>query len=253
MASTKLCDLGQHFLTNSDIVEKAVGAANIISSDIILEIGPGKGIITEKIAKKAKKVIAVEIDKSLNQYLKSLPVNVEIIYGNIFDLFDSLEFNKIISNIPYNISEQLINRIIMSKVELAVLFTGERFANILLNKGSKWNIITGLFFDIELLSKVPRQYFYPVPRTDSALICLKRKNDFASGINKAIKEIILNPSKKTKNAIISAFINIQNKTKKQAKNALKELNLSESILNKSPYELSNIQFRKMYELLSKVF
>ena len=81
--------LGQNFLEDKTIVEKIVKAADLKPSDFVIEIGPGKGILTEEIAKRAKKVIAVEIDEQLVDYLREKfrnTPNIEIIHANILKI-----------------------------------------------------------------------------------------------------------------------------------------------------------------------
>src|SRR3989344_8371841 len=78
--------LGQHFLINKKIVTDIIGAGGLSKKDIVLEVGPGKGVLTEALAQKVKKVIAVEKDRELVEYLKNKfekQKNIEIFYGDI--------------------------------------------------------------------------------------------------------------------------------------------------------------------------
>ena len=98
---------GQHFLIDKNIIEKEINEATLAKSDIVLEIGPGKGALTRELAKKAKQVIAIEIDKQLyNVLLKDIPDNVTLICDDVmkvdFSLFPS--FTKVVANLPYQIS-----------------------------------------------------------------------------------------------------------------------------------------------------
>ena len=95
-------NLGQNFLIDKNIANKEVDYANINSKDIVLEIGPGYGILTNCLAEKAKKVVAIEIDKKLFEYLEiNKPKNVILIEGNVLkiDLNSLPKFNKVVSNL----------------------------------------------------------------------------------------------------------------------------------------------------------
>ena len=84
--------LGQNFLIDKKVAEKEIHYADINSNDVVLEIGPGKGILTELLAKKAKKIVAVEIDTRLyNELKENLPDNVVLINSDVL----KLDFNDI--------------------------------------------------------------------------------------------------------------------------------------------------------------
>jgi len=103
--------LGQNFLKDKTIAEKIVKAADLKPSDFVIEIGPGKGILTEKIAKRAKKVIAIEIDRKLVDYLRRKFINkknIEIINNNILKI-NLLELQNLFSVIPAQAGIQSVN------------------------------------------------------------------------------------------------------------------------------------------------
>ena len=95
--------LGQHFLAKSDILDKIVEYGCLTDKDVVLEVGAGRGELTKRIAEKAGKVIAVEIDQELVEELEkklSSYSNVQILVGDVLKLKPS-GFNKVISNPPY--------------------------------------------------------------------------------------------------------------------------------------------------------
>ena len=101
---------GQNFLIDKRIAEREVKSAGIIQDDTVLEIGPGYGILTKLLAKKAKKVIAIEIDESLFNNLRNcLPNNVKLLHGDALKIdFKTLpKFDKIVSNLPFQISSPI--------------------------------------------------------------------------------------------------------------------------------------------------
>jgi 16S rRNA (adenine1518-N6/adenine1519-N6)-dimethyltransferase len=108
--------IGQHFLREASIAKKEVEYANLSNKDIVLEIGPGNGILTKLLANKAKKVIAIEIDSRLVKELKDvLPENVMLIHGDALkiDFRDLPRFNKVVSNLPFNISSTSLHPIVI--------------------------------------------------------------------------------------------------------------------------------------------
>ena len=246
-------NLDQHFLKDAKIVKAMVKAGEISSSDTVLEIGPGKGILTKEIALKAGKVIAIEIDEGLVEYLDQMPENVQIIYANALDRMDALEYNKIIASIPYSITEPLFKRIIKRIPELTVLLIGKDFFELLSgNKNyteekSKWAVIGKIFLDIKKIKDVPPTTFEPEPKTDSVIVKLTKRKKELNAKEKVIRELILQDDKKTKNAIIYALVKAGEMTKKQAKEKVKKMGLNETLLERNSDRLSSEQFSAVIE------
>jgi 16S rRNA (adenine1518-N6/adenine1519-N6)-dimethyltransferase len=104
---------GQHFLVSSSVAEKILEIAEVRDTDIILEIGPGKGALTDLLVRRARKVIALEIDANLVKFLKerfSQSKNIEIIHADALKHdYDKIPDKvKIVANLPYYISTPLI-------------------------------------------------------------------------------------------------------------------------------------------------
>jgi len=234
--------LDQHFLKDENILGKIVDAAQISSKDIILEIGPGKGILTAELAKKAEKVLAIELDEEFKLFLDKMPANVEVKYGNALELMSGVKFNKIVANIPYNITEPLFSKLLKTKVETAVLLIGKNFYNILMGKDSKWSVIIPVFFDTQKIADVPNWFFEPMPRTDSVVIALKKRQQDLSLAEQIIKEFVLQEDKKVFNALAEAIVRTEKLTQKQAKEKVSELKLPDKLLDKKVAYLSNRQF-----------
>lgn len=234
--------LDQHFLKDENVLGKIVEAAQISSNDIILEIGPGEGILTTELAKKAEKVVAIELDEEFKLFLDKMPANVEVKYGNALELIDKINFNKIVANIPYNITEPLFGKLLRTRVEITVLLIGKNFYNILTGKDSKWSVIIPVFFDVTKVVDVPRWFFEPMPRTDSVVILLKKRQAQLGLAEQIIKEFVLQEDKKVFNALAEAFVRIEKLTQKQAKEKVSELKLPDKLLDKKVAYLSNRQF-----------
>ena len=171
---------GQNFLISKRVAENEIKYADISKNDVVLEIGPGKGFLTNFLAKKAKKVIAIEIDKKLVDYLGEIvPTNVEVIRNDVLTVdFNSLPvFNKIVSNLPFEISSPVTFKILDFGFDVAVLIYQKEFADRMVAiPGSKnySRLSVGVYYKCfcEILDLVPRGCFSPVPRVDSAIIKL---------------------------------------------------------------------------------
>jgi len=171
---------GQNFLINKNVAVREVEYAEITRDDVVLEIGPGKGIITELLAEKAKKVIAIEIDKKLVVELNSnLPGNVEIINDDALKVdFNSIsKFNKIVSNLPYQISSPITFKFLNYNFKLAVLIYQKEFAERMYasyNSKNYSRLSVGIDYKAkcEFLELVPKNYFNPQPKIDSYMVKL---------------------------------------------------------------------------------
>lgn len=172
--------LGQNFLIDPNTATLEVNYADIKKDDVVLEVGPGKGILTKLLAKNAEKVIAVEIDKSLVETLKdTLPSNVTLIHSDVLKLdFEKLpRFNKVVSNLPYQISSPFTFKLLDYSFDLAVLVYQKEFAQRMVAKpGSKTysRLSVNVYYKAEcsLLRIVSKNVFYPIPKVDSAIVKL---------------------------------------------------------------------------------
>ncbi|MFX1278695.1 MAG: 16S rRNA (adenine(1518)-N(6)/adenine(1519)-N(6))-dimethyltransferase RsmA [Promethearchaeota archaeon] len=170
--------LGQNFIVDTNIIKKIVNISNISNEDIILEIGPGLGGITELLIEKAKKVIAVEIDSLLSNYLLekfSVYDNIELISGDILEI--EIPFhNKVISNIPYKITGPILEKIFFKKnAPYGILTIQKSIATRIYSSNNYRNfsrISVGMnsFMQPLLNINISRNSFYPIPKIDLALI-----------------------------------------------------------------------------------
>jgi 16S rRNA (adenine1518-N6/adenine1519-N6)-dimethyltransferase len=176
--------LGQNFLIDNNVATREVQYAKISKEDIVLEVGPGSGILTRLLAEKAKKVIAIEIDEKIIRNLKDkLPNNVELIHNDILKVdFDTLtKFNKIVSNLPFQISSPVTFKFLEYSFTLAVLIYQKEFADRMnAFPGSKnySRLSVGVYYKAkcELLETIPKTCFKPQPKVDSCAVRLiKRK------------------------------------------------------------------------------
>lgn len=174
--------LGQNFLIDKNVLEKIIDAADIKSTDTILEVGPGLGVLTQELAKKAKEVIAVEKDetmcKILADVLSVLNVkNVRIVNEDIlfFKQLEQLEHYKVVANIPYYLTSPLIRKFLESEnqpKEIILMLQKEVAQRICANppQMSLLAISVQFYADAKIISYVSKNCFWPAPKIDSAII-----------------------------------------------------------------------------------
>ena len=169
---------GQHFLIDPSVAQREVAYAQLTNHDVVLEIGPGKGVITCLLAEKAKQVIAIEIDKRLVEHLQPLvPKNVTLICQDALtvDFHRLPPFTKIVSNLPFEISSPLMFKFLQARFSVAILIFQKDFAQRLVaNPGTKdySRLTVGVSYKAQcrILETVPRQCFSPIPNVDSAIV-----------------------------------------------------------------------------------
>ncbi len=179
---------GQCFLNDRATLERMAEYAQLSKEDTVLEIGAGDGRLTQILAEKAGKVIAIEKDKKLAEILKeSLSErnvsNVEIIEGDALET-DFPEFNKIVSNLPYQISSPITFKLfgLIDKYEwsFAVLTYQKEFAQRFFTKPceknySRLTVAANYYCSAEKLESVGRGKFRPQPKVDSLMVRLAPK------------------------------------------------------------------------------
>jgi 16S rRNA (adenine1518-N6/adenine1519-N6)-dimethyltransferase len=179
--------LGQHWLNDSAILQSIVDSANITAGDNVLEIGPGHGTLTEKLASTGADITALEFDQDLIGLLKvkfSNTSQVKILEGDIRTFnFSSLPAGyKIVANIPYYLTSHLIRSIseTSNPPSLAVLLIQKEVAERLCAIPGQMSIL-GLtaqyYFDCKPSILVPAKFFTPPPKVDSQVVQLFRKKE----------------------------------------------------------------------------
>lgn len=189
---------GQNFLINEKILDEIVEVADINKDDVVLEIGPGLGNLTEKLAERAKKVVAVEIDKKLSVYLKEkfsrpdgIPSkagknqsNINIIQGDILDdkiisyfrkSFVVRSGYKIVANLPYNITGAILRKFLSEqpKPSSLVLMIQKEVGDRILaknNKNSMPSLMVEYYSRPEIIRYVSKGNFWPQPKVDSVVL-----------------------------------------------------------------------------------
>lgn len=215
--------LDQYFLINQKIIQELVAAAFINKSDWVVEIGAGKGVITEEIAKKAARVWAIEIDKGFKKDLARLPGNVEVIYEDALKVLTrKLKFNKIVGSLPSSLVEPLTYKLIHLNFEVASFLVPLKFLAALLD-----NEIFTIYLETRLIRKVPKTSFAPQPKTNWALVRIDKKPPPLSvkDNGRFIRQYLYEHQKaKLKNALREAVTKIyESQGKKVTKNQAREI------------------------------
>jgi len=207
--------LGQNFLINPHIIDRIIAASEIEKDDIILEVGPGTGNLTKKLAKKAKQVIAVEKDRRLIGPLKEIfsakdgPAfgeknypNVEIIEEDILDTKVPFVIQraplyshnyKIVANIPYYITSKFL-RILFEKwptPKLIVLTIQKEVAQRIMAKSPHMNLLAlsiQYYSAPEIIGYVSKNNFRPIPKVDSAIIRLRPRDPLRQSYSEVSKK-----------------------------------------------------------------
>ncbi len=182
--STRQAMLSQVFLINKNIARKE---AMFAKGKRVIELGTGKGILTEELSKVASSVLSIEIDRELSaraSLAKNRP-NLKIINADFFDTeISRYDFDIFVSNIPYSLSKEIILWLSKSRMP-ALLCVQKEFAEKLTAepgtpKYTSISAISNLSFSVRKVMAVPRQMFRPVPKVDSILIYLEPREDAPS-------------------------------------------------------------------------
>ena len=176
---------GQNFLIDNNIATKIINQSDISKQDVILEIGPGLGAITEELITRAKKVVAVEKEPKFCSYLSdkfSKYDNIEIINGDILKI-DIPPHDKVISNIPYTITGPILEKVFFKRnPPLGIISIEKSIAErIFLSKNyknfSRISVTLNSFMIPARKFDISRSCFYPAPKIDITLIKIAPKEN----------------------------------------------------------------------------
>ena len=179
---------GQNFLTKqAEILARILEVSEVQKQDNILEIGPGEGALTELLLQEAKSVVNIEIDEDLKPILEKKLGNNEnyrLIMGDVLEVDFSKymeEGTKVVANIPYYITSPIIQKIIEHRSLIPAAFlmvqkeVGERICAKRGRERSALTLSVEYFARAEYLFTIPKEYFTPVPKVDSAFIGIHMK------------------------------------------------------------------------------
>ena len=242
--------LGQNFLLDQNIINKIIKIGNIEKSKTVLEIGPGYGGLTRKIASmQPNKIFAIEKDEKLSSFLKKNFKNfskIEIINDDIFNTIENKNLGEnivVFGNLPYNISTQILASLALLKKWppwykiLIFMFQKEVANRIIAKKNSKdfgrLSILCNWRFEIKKHFDVSKNCFFPKPKINSTVLSFKPKKNNAFNIKnpKHLETVTRMLFSSRRKMINKNYVKLFGHDKSTAK----ELNLN---LNQRPGELS---------------
>ncbi len=175
--------LGQHFLIDRGVLQKIISAAELASTDTVIEVGPGLGVLTEELVKKAGKVIAVEADPKLASSLQTrlskfanlTVINADILQLDPLELIDRKRHYKVVANLPYYIAAPILRHFLEASLKpslMVVMVQKEVGQSMVAAPGnlSIFAISVQLYGKPTIVDYVPAQSFYPEPKVDSAIV-----------------------------------------------------------------------------------
>jgi 16S rRNA (adenine1518-N6/adenine1519-N6)-dimethyltransferase len=211
--------LSQFFCTRQTLLDLMVDEAKLNSKDIVLEIGPGTGIMTSLLLKKAGKVIAVEMDKKMVQIISDRFIDeikkgkLEIIHKDILEVnISELKVTKIVSLPPYHISSKLVNKIIMSNVPLSILMLDTGFIQKLvafegLKEYTTLSAFVNLNSKIDIIKdNISGENFFPTPNCRNTIVSIKlNQQNTSQEFYHFVKELFRHKNKDLSRALRQAF------------------------------------------------
>lgn len=224
MKNKPLKKFGQNYLTDKNTILKIISTFNPKEDDMIIEIGPGRGALTNELSKVSHKIKAIEIDTRVIEELSNRYQNVTFINKDFLKLdFDEIyESNKlrVIGNIPYNITSPIIFKLIENRTLFsdALIMVQYEVAKRMISKPNTKDygilgVILNYFATINLEFKIPPTVFVPKPKVDSAIISLKFDKDIDNDLDdrffiNVVKAAFGNRRKTLKNSLNnSIFVN----------------------------------------------
>ncbi|MBI2501984.1 MAG: ribosomal RNA small subunit methyltransferase A [Candidatus Latescibacteria bacterium] len=232
--------LGQHFLSDQQLLERELAYAELRPGDIVLEIGPGIGNLTALLARQAGRVVAIERDPQFAACLGILQQQhsqLEVLWGDALEV-DFPPFDKAVANLPYQVALPLIFKLLERRFERAVLMVQRDLARRLVARVGesgygRLSVAVGRRAEVELLEEVPRQAFYPPPEVESALVRIARTRPKFSV-----------PDEEFFRVVLEAFFRNRQETLAQAAQAIRCRELPQPLLARTMSRLGEKLRRK---------
>jgi 16S rRNA (adenine1518-N6/adenine1519-N6)-dimethyltransferase len=175
-------EYGQHFLVDRNILDVIGRLAELGPDDVVLEIGPGQGVLTRYLAERVGRVHAIEIDRALEPSLSELPENVDLVFGDALQLELPQDATKLVANLPYNVATPLLVESLdgLPRIGLwCVMVQREVADRLFAEPGTKAygavSVLVRLAADRTGFHAVSRTVFRPPPNVDSALVAFRRR------------------------------------------------------------------------------
>lgn len=258
---------GQNFLICEEVLEEIIKASCLKKEDEVLEIGPGFGVLTEKLFQNVGKIVAIELDSNLIKMLKfkfAKQENLQLINGDILKLYNEYIKSlfhgkyKIIANLPYSITGHFLRKVfsISHKPSELVLMLQKEVAEKICEKPGKMSMLSfsiQYYADAGIEKIVPKECFYPTPEIDSAIIKITVKKEYLKNgkIDKNEKKIFQlakigfsSRRKMLKNNLYSGFKGRENITNDMIEKKLANCGLDSKI---RAQDLAVSDWKKLFE------
>ena len=245
--------LGQHFLTDENIAKKIADTLQLEGYNLVLEIGPGMGVLTKYLLEKDIETYVIEIDTEsveyLNAYYPKLHgkiISKDFLKYNLNEVFNGKPF-ALIGNYPYNISSQIVFKCLEMRnqiPEFSGMFQKEVAERICEKKGSKTygilSVLAQAFYEVDYLFTVHENVFNPPPKVDSGVMRLRRKADYSLPCDEKLFFRVVK----------TAF----QQRRKTLRNSLKTFNFSDNLKEDSIFDLrpEQLSVEQFIEITQKI-
>lgn len=271
--------LGQNFLVNDNVIDEIIRGSNIDKQDLIIEIGPGLGVLTNRLLQESNNVVAVELDKRMVNILKDRfaqnindqaeskleIINEDILKINLNQLIEEkrkkqeIKQVKIVANLPYYISTPIIMKLLENRLdidEIIVMVQKEVAERLIAKTGTR--LAGAITYAVEYYSeatsliKVPKESFVPSPKVESEVIKLKVRKDEKIHVEneKLLFNIISKSFMQRRKTLSNALLNNNiMKNKDDVKKMWTELGMDENVRGES---LTLEQFGKITDYIENI-
>ena len=247
---------GQNFLIDSHVLDRIADAAQISEADAVLEIGPGIGTLTQRLAERAGKVLAVEIDRGLITILAESRAEYDKLEQNLNDLSERLGGKriKVVANLPYYITTPILMKLLESGLpieNITVMVQKEVAERMQASPGGKdygsLSLAVQYYAAAEIVANVPPHCFLPRPKVGSAVICLRTyaEKPVQTGDEAFLFRIIRASFNQRRKTLVNGLKNA-GFSREKVNEALSSLGLPETVRGEV---LSLAQFAALAELL----
>jgi 16S rRNA (adenine1518-N6/adenine1519-N6)-dimethyltransferase len=246
--------LGQHFLLDEGIADRHVELAHVDGNDVVLEIGPGLGILTERLLRTGATVVAVERDRRLARALHDLHGKLQVLEGDAVKV-PLPPFGKVVSNLPYQISSPITFRLFDHPFERAVLMYQREFAERLVAKPgtedySRLTVKTYVRCRAEVAARVSRAAFWPMPKVDSAIVVLEPRPSPFPMTNEGVFDVVVDATFAHRRKTIENSLRLERRRFAKTDAAFDRMLEAAPYRRNRPEELAPEQFGELADALA---
>jgi 16S rRNA (adenine1518-N6/adenine1519-N6)-dimethyltransferase len=251
---------GQHIMIDQAVLERMTDYAELSKSDTVLEIGAGVGNLTSLLAERAGRVVAIEKDPRLFSLAKERLAeyeNVELYCADFVKMRELPRFDKVVSNLPFQISSEATFKILERGLNLGVLTYQTEFAKRLVAKPgsedySRLTVAVRMRAEVELLEEIPPSSFFPPPKVSATIVRLRRTvfqpepKDWRT-FEKVLRALFQHRRQKVRNALLHSPHLWPGRSKVERRDLLENLPLE--LAEKKVFELTPEEIVRLSDLL----